>query len=1777
MNKSENTHYSVKLLISLGLLALVLLAGAYLRFIGVNWDDNQHLHPDERFLTMVETGLSPVNSISDYFNTETSSLNPNNRGYGFYVYGTLPIFIVRYIADALNQAGYDQVFLVGRYASGIVDLLTVFLVFLIVERLYRRPYMAVLAAAFSAFAVLQIQQSHYFTVDTFTNFFAFLAIYFAVYIATDLSVKTNKLPSGLTENLDGEAAISPEGFQVRLPDWLTKNWDSVINYVLFGMALGMALASKVSVYQIAALLPLAVLIRWFRLPIENRNDQLKIMVRNVVVAAVVSLIVFRICQPYAFAGPGFFDVKLNPKWVSNLVELKSQTDGDVDFPPALQWARRPAWFALQNMVEWGLGLPLGIFAWAAFLWMGWRMIKGEWKEHAIIWAWTGVFFAMQSQVFNPTMRYLLFVYPSLAIISAWAVFALWDARRAGSDKILLRWRWLSKSLALGLGIGVLVATAAWAFAFSRIYTRPITRVEASHWIYQNVPAAMVARVENPDGNVNIPIAFRSGTTLQGGFPLIMAFTPQNSGLLMNFSIPFIVDPVLNPEIKSLDVTVSADLEGQHVLGVGHAVDTFNNDGGESRGKSYTINIEQAPAVEAGKTYYLTFNLQGNGLKMASTPTIGIMNPDGKIVDQWLPDMVEVIKPGEIFQTNFNSISDGLINEITFTHVLDWEARPESKLLKVSVIDQTSGLIVANGTLEGPFLPGKDPRGETYTVKLNNSVPVLKEHAYTVQIQFNQGSGAIALYGARHALETSWDDPLPLGLDGFNPFDNTYGLYRSDLNFEMYWDDNQEKLKRFETILDQTDYIYITSNRQWGTTVRVPERYPLTTAYYRNLIGCPDGQDILYCYSVAEPGMYQGQLGFDLVQIVQSDPNLGSIRFNTQFAEEAFTVYDHPKVLVFKKNGDYSADAMRAILESVDLTTVIHLTPRQASKVSGNMMLPETRLLEQQTGGTWSQLFNRLAVINQIPAAGAVFWYLVFLVLGWVCFPMVRYTFAGLPDHGFPLVRTVGLLLLTFFTWILGSMGLPFSSLMVSGVFAILLIGNAALFWVQREAILDDIRQNWRRYLTAEAVFLGLFILFLLVRLGNPDLWHPYKGGEKPMDFSYLNAVIKSTTFPPYDPWFAGGYINYYYFGFVLAGVPIKWLGIMPSIAYNLILPTFFALFGAAAFSLGWNLVSVLKPQSILPDDLQEEDEYKESDPAFNGGLMAVLLALIFGNLGTVRMIWQGLMRLAVPEFEKGNLLEKIIWTFQGLAQYISNPHLSYGAGDWYWIPSRIMPGEPITEFPMFTFLYADPHAHMFALPFTLLALSWVLSLLLLKWEWTGDKPWQRWLHAGSTFVMGGLVIGVLYPTNTWDMPAYLVLGMAVVLYTGLRNSFNRLTAISEGSRWLLRLIISIGACAALAGLAFLFFRPFSQWFVQAYNAVEIWQGDRTAVSDYLTHWGVFLFIIFSWMVWETIDWMDKTPLSHLRKLFPFAALILMGFFGYAVIVVVLTVTGVNISWLVLTLALWALILILRPNQPDVKRFVLFLVGSALVMTLAVELVNLKGDIGRMNTVFKFYLQAWSLFAISAAAALMWVYPAAMRYWRLGWRGVWTMALALLLGSAALFPLLAGADKILDRMSSVAPHTLDGMAYMLTAQYSEDGHDMNLSEDYYAMQWMQDHVSGSPVIVEANIPEYRWGTRYTIYTGLPDVVGWNWHQRQQRAALGSEAVTNRVQAVGDFYNTLDIKQTLAFIKKYNVKYIIVGQLEEIVYPNGGLQKFDYYNGQYWDRVYQQGQTAIYQVK
>jgi uncharacterized membrane protein len=382
--------------------------------------------------------------------------------------------------------------------------------------------------------------------------------------------------------------------------------------------------------------------------------------------------------------------------------------------------------------------------------------------------------------------------------------------------------------------------------------------------------------------------------------------------------------------------------------------------------------------------------------------------------------------------------------------------------------------------------------------------------------------------------------------------------------------------------------------------------------------------------------------------------------------------------------------------------------------------------------------------------------------------------------------------------------------------------------------------------------------------------------------------------------------------------------------------------------------------------------------------------------------------------------------------------------------------------------------------------------------------------------------------------------------------------------------------AALTGLSMLLYSPFNRLFHPGYNQIGLWTGDRTPLSSYFTHWGLLLFIIVFWYAWETYQWLAVTPLSALKRLEPHKNLLKISGLVLGGLLALLLLLKVSAALIVVPMCAWSLILLLRAGQSDVRKLVFFMVATALLETLVVEMVYLVGDIGRMNVVFKLYMQAWLLLTLATGSALVLLWTSQHK-WTLRTQLLFQLPLILLFTGALLFPLFGTMDKMKDRMNREAPKTLDGMLYMKSSSYYDMGVDMPLEDDYNTIRWMQDNISGSPVIVEAQAYEYRWGNRYTIYTGLPGVVGWNYHQRQQRAILQNNAVQNRVDEVNKFYLTDDLNFVKQFINKYQVSYIIVGRLEKAFYPGAGLEKFEKLSGVLWDQVFQYDSTIVYKVR
>jgi YYY domain-containing protein len=1565
------------------LLSLILALAGLFRFTGLNWDEGTHLHPDERFLTMVATDIKPAASLAEYFNTAASRLNPANAGHSFFVYGTLPLFIVRYLAEATGLTGYDRLHLLGRFLSGLCNLACVLLIFCIGRRLYGAAA-GLWAALFAACNVLFIQLSHFFIVDTFALLFSLPLLYLAVRIS-----------------VPGHAAGGRE--HDRCPVW---------ECLLFSFFFGLCLASKLNFGLSGLLLPAALAVRCAGAPRGSRLRQLLRILPWLVPAALIACVVFRVCQPYAFAGPGFFSWSLSPEWLKSIKEQLNS--GLADFPPALQWARRPLWFSWTNMAIWGMGAVQGLLAAAALIALGLRMAKGEGRRHVLLWGWTVFHLFVTACLWNPTMRYQLLSYPGCIIAAAWAAARLQARWRAsperqkttgGASACLRGWsRGRLRRYACGALLIVLSVTAVgWATAFVRIYMRQHTRVAASLWMHDHVPSAVNVRMLTAGGPVTQYLTAANPVRISHEEPLSIDFVPKQAGVLEGIAIPHAADRTGLPSDKNLYCALISQARTDRILATA-AASVAQGAEGSGRADALFMRFDRTVRASAGEQYRLVLTLR---------------------------DAVD---------------------------------------------------------------------------------------------------GDLVLEGSRIASESSWDDALPVRPSGYAEYVRTFGDF---LNLELYYDDGPEKLSRMLSVLDRADVICISSSRQWGSIPRLPERYPLTTAFYRLLLGCPPEKTVEDWCRSASPSMVRGSLGYDCVAVFESYPGIGSLSVNDQAAEEAFTVYDHPKVFVFQKSPAYSSARARTALAAVDLSCVQKLPLRSVPLNPSDIMLPAERFAAMKSAAAGESIFAGSALLKSSAAAAALVWYLFIFALGAAVYPLVMRSFPGLHDKGYPLARTAGLLAFAWIAWLAGSCGIAMDRLPLLA--AVLLTAACGLLFGRTN--FQSLRLP-RGYLAGvEALALAAFIIGLVLRISNPDLWHPWRGGEKPMDFAYFNAVLRSPYFPPYDPWYAGGIMNYYYYGFLVFGLPAKLLGIAPQVAYNLIVPTIFSLFVLAAFSLGWNL----QAEDTQPGPGALRRALQSPWAAGMGAAAALALA---GNLGVIPLLAKGLQSLLSG------------------GEFLASP------GEWYWVASRVIPGQgdvpPITEFPFFTVLHADLHAHLIVLPVFALSLAWALSMALCA---AGKVRAQAPLtggHFASVLLAGALIAGSIRVINAWNFPAACGLSGLAICWYAWRQRESAHRSICLLSRTALRALVCM---AAFALLCYGLYYPFSRWYAQGYGAFCLWKGPRTPLPSFLVHWGLFLFIVFSWYAAEAARSIRGSP-RPLRWLLATVLLaVTSAAAGFAL--------NMQPAAVVLPLAALSVPLLAGRGRPLSQRIevLLFLIGGLLCLT--VEYAALSGDVGRMNTVFKTYLQVWIFWGLAASAALIRLMPRVAALAR-PWRQIWLVMLVLLISASALYPVMAIPDKLADRFSGLPAVSLDGMAYMRHARHVEEGRAIELRDDYGAIRWMQEHARGLPVIVEAHTPEYHWGGRFSVYTGLPAVIGWSWHQRQQRNTVPSQWVYGRIEDVRLFYTTTDDAAAAAFLRRYGVSYIIVGELERIYYPGPGLDKFEAPGARRWKAVYRTATTVVYEV-
>jgi YYY domain-containing protein len=1139
-------------------------------------------------------------------------------------------------------------------------------------------------------------------------------------------------------------------------------------------------------------------------------------------------------------------------------------------------------------------------------------------------------------------------------------------------------------------------------------------------------------------------------------------------------------------------------------------------------------------------------------------TLNLLLPSGGTYNEPIPFDINQQIGADPAVIQFTSRRSGTVNGISLGFALDLSGAANS-VMHVAIYTEPRGdAPLAQTDLVIPGT-GNDPRGVSVSGPIE-PVALVQDGQYRLEVSAASG-GPFSVQGATIANE-SWDEGMPQRIDGRDGFG---GLF-TGITLEVRWPDLENKREMFIDTLSKADYVIMPSQRAVWSASRLPAAYPMTLEYFRAL--------------------FDGRLGYDLVAQFQTPIVIGPLQFsdlagsmawghapalplfnnNPLAAEEAFSVYDHAPVWIFKKRADFRIDQVKAVLNAIDLSTVVQQDSHQATQFPTALMLPADQLPQQQAGGTWSDMFSYDWLWNKYPGIAAVLWWLWAMLTGWAALPLVGKIFRSLPDEGYSISKIAGWLLVTWASWILGSFKIPFVWTTIALVWLALVFVGGILLWRDREHWKESFHYLWKTWLAAELVFTVFFLLDLLIRYGNSDLWHPSKGGEKPMDFSYLNAVIKSTTFPPYDPWFAGGYLNYYYFGFVLVAIPIKLLGTVPTIGYNLALPLLFGTLGVTTYGVAWNLAESLRRKGstrVVP---------------WIAGLAAALMLVVFGNLGEVTLVWNGLVAMSALPYPHGLLfrLGDIPHLFDGALRYaIGQANWPFGIDTWYWnasrsIPVPIGPGGaqtevgPITEFPFFTFLYADLHAHLMAMPLMILSLAGSAAMVI------APERLRSWKTALPLVAFTALAVGSLWATNSWNYP--ISLGIALI---GLGLAGWRMLALSTGVKdWRGWIHLAILA-GILIGLSVWLFQPYYQWYGAGYNAIDPWKGSHTPLDAYFIIHGLFLFILITYLVWQTRDWLISVPFDAMRKYSGIGGILLTSVALLVAGLVILGALGYPVLVLAIPLILWAVILGLRKGLADEHRVVLGLTAVSLAVTCVVELIVLRGDIDRMNTVFKFYIQAWNFFAVAAGVALGWL-VGELGGWKPILRKLWIGALGLLVAGALLYTIEASYYKMIDRMSAAAPRTLDGMTYMAYSSYWDKG-DMNLQEDYLAIRWMQENIQGSPVIVEAHTVEYQWGNRFTINTGLPSVVGWRWHQSQQRGVVDDQAIWNRVHAVDNFYSTLIMSDAREFLRKYNVSYIVVGQLERNYYSPGGLEKFDTLvrDGEL-KKVFTIGQTTIYEV-
>ena len=874
------------------------------------------------------------------------------------------------------------------------------------------------------------------------------------------------------------------------------------------------------------------------------------------------------------------------------------------------------------------------------------------------------------------------------------------------------------------------------------------------------------------------------------------------------------------------------------------------------------------------------------------------------------------------------------------------------------------------------------------------------------------------------LTQDWDEGFPFPLPG-----REQGRYRI-VPFGYYEADNSAKIQRLSRELSEADYIVFQTKRLYGAVTRAPERFPLTTNYFYEL--------------------FAGDLGYTLVQEIASRPSLFGLQITDELADESLSVYDHPKVLIFR-NTEHLAAATLA-------DKILHGLPSR----------PLTRddLLLARPHGEESMEATGATPPIQSGAVALVLFVVLVELLSLAGYGCLRIWLGGIGTLA--LSKVLGVLLFGYISWLLVSLGITSFTGGALAAIALVFVVVGAASW-QRGAGASLSRNE---VIGTEVLFWGVFALFLCARMYNPEIYW----GEKPMDFSFLNALTRATTLPPPEPWFAGSPLYYSYFGYYLVAALGKTLHLHPALTFNLGIGLIAGLTAAAAFAVG---AAITKQ--------------------WQTGILAAAFATLIGNLAGVR-----------------ELYSRRIVNF-----------------DYFWATSRVIK-DTINEYPLWSFLFADLHAHVMVMPISLsfvcLTVLWVRARIL-------DKHQPR--RPGTALVLLlllSLALGAIVVTNTWSTPTY---ALFFVFLLGT-------VWLTEGEhagvwRFLSGAVVQVLLPSVIvAGGAYVLFFPYWAHFVPPERNFGWERGVLAMPRDFLTIFGVYLFVLvpFLYALWS-------------RQLRREADGALGGRIGLLVLAVALPLACLTVSTraFLAVLFLLALHVLLARSTESRWRIPVAMAAFAFAVTAGCDVVFVWD---RMNTIFKFYLESWFLLSVASAVAAqaLWTSAVALP----GLRRVWQVALAGLIG-VALFTAGTAAYGIIHTNRVVTPKpTLDGMAYLRN----------KAPDELAAYDWLNQNIQGIPIILEAHGDSYQEFTRVSMNTGLPTVLGWAYHVFQ-RAHTWPD-INRRKADIMTAYTSDNKDLVAAILQRYHVALVFVGALERRTYAGGNLEHF-----RQWTDVL----TAVYQ--